>query len=67
MFFGGYLSDKLEQKNLRAKSLIATFSILGYTVSHFFEFYFFVNIYYCLSFVTINSFFFDGFSPPIIS
>ena len=54
IFVGGYLSDRYDQKYMRAKSLIASLSILGYAVSHFFEFYYFVSIYYAMSFVTIN-------------
>lgn len=65
-FIGGFLSDKFDQKYLRAKSLIASLSLLGYAVSHFFEFYFYVNIYYALSFVAINQFLFEGFAAPVI-
>ena len=67
IFIGGYLSDKYDVPYLKAKSLIASISVLGYGISHFFEFYFYVSIYYCLSFVTLNSFLFEGYAPASLS
>ena len=67
LFIGGYLSDKLEPKSLRTKSLIAGTSLLGSTVCYFFMFYPFINIWYPLGFIAVNAFLFEGYTAPIVS
>jgi len=67
LYIGGVLSDKFEKKSLRTKSIIAGTSLLGTSICYFCMFYPSVNVWFALGFVSINAFFFEGYTPPTVS
>jgi len=67
IFIGGYICDKYDSKYLRTKSIVASLSLLGAAIMYFLEYYLFVNVWLAMIFVTVQSFLFEGCTPPIVS
>ena len=65
--FYGYLSDKLEPKNIKAKSYISmTQGLIGATC-YFLVYFFNINFWFAVGFIIIESMFAEGIVAPSIS
>ena len=53
IFIGGYLCDMYDKKHPRTKSIIASLSLLGAAVMYFLEYYFFINVWFAMTMITI--------------
>ena len=65
--FYGYLSDKLEPKNIRAKAYISMIQGLIGAVCYFLVYFFNISFWFAVTFVILESFFAEGIIAPSIS
>ena len=65
--FYGWFCDRFEQKSLWTKALVCGSSLLGTSICYFLMFYPFFSITFPLSMIVINTFLFEGFTPPSVS
>ena len=65
--FYGYLSDKLEPRNIKAKAYLSMIqSIIG-AVCYFLIYFFNISFLFAVGFVILESFFAEGIVAPSIS
>jgi len=65
--FYGWLCDKYERKSFWTKAIVCGSSLLGTSICYFLMFYPFVNVMFPLTIIFLNSFLFEGFTPPAVS
>lgn len=65
--FYGWFCDKYEPKTLWTKALVCGTSLLGTSICYFLMFYPFFNIAFPLSVIAVNTFLFEGWTPPSVS
>jgi MFS family permease len=65
--FYGYLSDKLEPKNIRAKAYISAIQGLIGAACYFLVYFFNISFWFAVAFVILESFFAEGIIAPSIS
>lgn len=65
--FYGYLSDKLEPRNIKAKAYISTIQGLIGAACYFCMYFFNISFWFAVTFVILESFFAEGIIAPSIS
>ena len=65
--FYGYLSDKLEPRNIKTKAYLSALQGLIGATCYFLVYFFNINFWFAVTFVTLESFFAEGIIAPSIS
>lgn len=65
--FYGYLSDKLEPKNIKIKAYLSAIQSIFGATCYFFVYYFNINFWFAVTFITLESFLAEGIIAPSIS